>query len=172
MGIFHRRRRSSERLAQRKRGRTIKSALLIASFLLAGALLEPSLIAPFGPTAGRPERISASFTRCGRGRGFACVVDGDTIRLGQRRVRLIGIDAPELAGAQCDSERAVGERAADRLLVLVNAGAFDLIGHRLSDRDGHGRDLRLLVRNDRSLGDVLIEEGLARRYYGSKASWC
>ena len=27
------------------------------------------------------------------------VVDGDTLRLGERRVRLIGIDAPELDGA-------------------------------------------------------------------------
>lgn len=171
MGVFHRR-RSSERIAQRKRGRRIKSAFLVSMFLLAGALLEPSLIPPFGPTAGRPERISARFTRCGQGQSMACVVDGDTIRLGQRRVRLIGIDAPELAGAQCPAERALAERAADRLLALVNEGAFDLVGHRLSDRDGHGRDLRLLVRDGDSLGDILTDEGLARRYYGSKSSWC
>lgn len=171
MGVFHRR-RSGERLARRKRGRAIKSALLVGLFALGGALLQPSLIPPFGPTAGRPERISATFTRCGQGRSLACVVDGDTIRLGQRRVRLIGIDAPELAGAQCAAERDLGERAANRLLALVNEGAFDLIGHRFDDRDGHGRDLRLMVRDGRSLGATLTDEGLARRYYGSKSSWC
>ena len=103
---------------------------------------------------------------------MACVVDGDTIRLGQRRVRLIGIDAPEIAGAQCPAERALGDRAANRLLALVNQGAFDLVGHRFRNRDGHGRDLRLSRRGDVSFGQQLIQEGLARRYFGSKGSWC
>jgi len=118
MGVF-KQRRAGDRRARRKRGRIVKSALLIALLALAGALLDPSLIAPFGPTAMRPERISARFTRCGQEPGTACVVDGDTFRLGQRRVRLIGIDAPELAGARCAAERALGERAADRLLTLL-----------------------------------------------------
>ena len=103
---------------------------------------------------------------------MACVVDGDTIRLGRRRVRLIGIDAPEIAGAQCPAERALGERAADRLVALVNQGEFDLVGHRFHDQDSHGRDLRLLRRGGVSLGKQLTEERLARRYLGSKGSWC
>lgn len=171
MGLFRFRHRE-DRLARRKRGRLVKSALLIALLALAGALLDPALIPPVGPTATRAERISASFTRCGRGRSMACVVDGDTIRLGQRRIRLIGIDAPELAGAQCAAERALGERAADRLLALVNQGEFDLVGHRFHDRDSHDRDLRLARRGEVSFGRQLIDEGLARRYFGSKRRWC
>lgn len=159
-------------MARRKRGRVVKSALLIALLALVGALLDPSILPPIGPTAGRPERINASFTRCGQGRSTACVVDGDTIRLGQRRVRLIGIDAPEIAGAQCPAERALGERSANRLLALVNAGEFDLVGHRFHNSDNHGRDLRLLRRGDASFGRQLIDDGLARRYFGSKRSWC
>lgn len=171
MGMFrHRAKRA--RMVKRKRGRVIKSALLIGLLLLLGALLDPAIIAPFGPIASRPERINASFTRCGAGRSLACVVDGDTIRLGQRRVRLIGIDAPEIAGARCAAERALGERAANRLLALVNGGEFDLVGHRFQNRDGYGRDLRVIRRDRQSFGQILIGEGLARRYYGSKSHWC
>ena len=171
MGSF-RFRRAGERQARRKRGRTVKSVLLIALLAFLGALLDPAIIPPLGPIAMRPERIEAQFTRCGRGRSMACVVDGDTFRLGQRRVRLVGIDAPELKGARCAAERALGERAADRLLALVNGGGFDLVGHRFHDRDTHGRDLRLAQRGDVSFGDVLVDEGLARRYLGMKEEWC
>ena len=171
MGNF-RFRRAGERNVRRKRGRAVKSALLIALLALAGALLDPAIIPPVGPIATRPERIEAIFTRCGRGRSMACVVDGDTFRLGQRRVRLVGIDAPELKGARCAAERALGERAADRLLALVNQGDFDLVGHRFHDRDNHGRDLRVARRGDVSFGDVLTDEGLARPYFGPKQSWC
>ncbi len=171
MGVF-RTKAAGERVARRKRERLIKSALLILLLLAVGALLDPAILAPFGATATRPERIAASFTRCGRGSSLACVVDGDTIRLGQRRVRLIGIDTPALRGAHCPAEQALAERAADRLLTLVNAGPFDLIGHRFQDRDVHGRDLRLLVRDGRSLGAVLVREKLARRTFGSNRLWC
>ena len=159
-------------MARRKRDRVVRSALLLALLALVGALLDPSILPPIGPTAARPERINASFTRCGQGRSMACVVDGDTIRLGRRRVRLIGIDAPEIADASCPAERARGERAANRLLALVNEGEFDLVGHRFHDRDSHGRDLRLLRRGGISFGRQLIDEGLASRYFGSKRNWC
>lgn len=161
-----------ERNASRRRSNIVKSALLVAVLALGGALLDPAIIAPFGPIATRPERIDASFTLCGQGRGIACVVDGDTLRLGQRRVRLIGIDAPELYGAVCPAERALAERSAARLLALVNAGDFDLVGHRFRDRDNHGRDLRMAIRNGASIGDTLIAEGLARRYRGARFGWC
>ena len=159
-------------MARRKRGRVVKSVLLIGLLALAGALLDPGILAPIGPTAARPERINATFGRCGQDQRLACVVDGDTIRLGQRRVRLIGIDAPEVVGAQCAAERALGERAADRLLALVNQSEFDLVGHRFHNRDSHGRDLRLMLRNGVSIGAQLTDEGLAQRYYGFKRDWC
>ncbi len=171
MGAF-RFRRAGERKVRRKRERVVRSALLIALLALIGALLDPAILPPIGPTATRPERIEARFTRCGQGRSMACVVDGDTFRLGQRRVRLIGIDAPELDGAKCAAERALGERAADRLLSMVNQGEFDLVGHRFHNRDNHGRDLRLARRGSISLGKQLTDEGLARRYFGVKQDWC
>lgn len=157
--------------AKRRRGR-VRAALLIALLVLIGALLDPQIIAPFGPLASRPERVSTNFTRCGEGQSFACVVDGDTIRLGERRVRILGIDAPELTAARCPGEKALAESAADRLHELVNQGPFDMTAHRFWRKDGFGRDLRLLERGDDSIGQVLIDEGLAKRYFGSKVSWC
>ena len=164
--------RAGDRKARRKRKRIAQTVLFVALLALAGALLDPSILPPMGPTATRPERINARFTRCGEGRSFACVVDGDTIRLGQRRVRLIGIDAPEIAGAGCPAERALGERAANRLLALVNDGEFDLVGHRFLDQDRHGRELRLARRGGVSLGAQLTGEALARRSWRGRRGWC
>jgi len=48
------------------------------------------------------------------------VVDGDTIRLGVERIRLIDIDAPEMAsGACCDAERNLAELAKEKLTEII-----------------------------------------------------
>lgn len=51
--------------------------------------------APGGPRPGAPTELVAGCT----------VTDGDTIRCGAERIRLLGIDAPELPG-HCRSGRA------------------------------------------------------------------
>jgi len=144
---------------------------LVPVLLVVGALFDPSLIAPFGPLAAS-ERVTATFTPCGPGRGPACVVDGDTFKLGDRKIRITGIDAPELAEPRCPAEAALAQRAADRLLTLLNQGSFVMVAHRLQRRDRHGRDLMVVERNGVSIGGQLIDEGLAHRYIGSKRSWC
>jgi endonuclease YncB( thermonuclease family) len=145
---------------------------LVPLLLVAGALLDPSLIPPMGPLAAPAERVSTQFSLC-RGQGSpACVVDGDTFRLGDRSIRITGIDAPELASPRCPAEAALARRSADRLLAILNEGPFDMIAHRLQRQDHHGRDLMILERGGESLGDRLMAEGLAHRYIGSKRSWC
>ena len=141
---------------------------------IGGALLDPAIIPPIGPLAARPERVDADFTRCGEGEvSFACVIDGDTLRYGDRSVRIVGIDAPELAKPHCPAERAIAERAADRLAEMLNEGPFDMIGHRLHGNDRFDRDLRVLVRDGQpTIGQRLRAEGLAHRYIGMKKSWC
>lgn len=152
--------------------RDVRQLLWFAPLLLiGGALLDPSLIAPFGPLAAT-ERVSATFTPCGPGRGSACVIDGDTFKLGDRKIRIIGIDAPELASPRCQTEAELARRASDRLLQLLNQGPFDMVAHRLQREDRNGRDLMVIRRGGVSIGATLMEEGLAHRYIGSKRSWC
>ncbi len=152
--------------------RGIRRALLLVPLLaLVGALFDPALIAPFGPLAAR-ERVTATFTQCGPGRGVACVIDGDTFKLGDRKIRIIGIDAPELAEPRCPGEAALARRSADRLLALLNQGPFEMVAHRLHREDRHGRDLMVIERGKASIGRQLMDEGLAHRYIGSKRGWC
>jgi endonuclease YncB( thermonuclease family) len=40
------------------------------------------------------------------------------------------------------------------------------------DEDRYGRKLRIVTRGGRSLGDVLVAEGLARTWTGRREPWC
>jgi len=152
--------------------RDIRLALLAVPVLIvAGALLDPRLIGPVGPL-GATEVVSAKFTACSGGNDPACVIDGDTFRLGDRTIRITGIDAPEIAHPLCPAEAEVGRRSAERLLALLNQGPFDMIAHRLQREDRHGRSLMVLRRDGKSIGSQLINDGLAHRYTGFKISWC
>ena len=150
----------------------IRLALLVVpTLILAGGLLDPKLIGPIGPL-GATEVVTAKFTACSSGNAPACVVDGDTFRLGDRTIRVTGIDAPEIARPLCPAEAEIGRRSAARLLQLLNQGKFDMIAHRLQPQDRHGRALMVLRRNGDSIGRQMIDEGLAHRYTGFKMSWC
>ena len=125
---------------------------------------------PPEPSVGL-ERVAQHFTRCGSGSGFACVVDGDSFRLGERRIRIRGIDAPEREGA-CPAETLLAERSAAKLADLLNAGPFTMTAMGGNERDQYGRELRVLTRNGRSIGDAMVRAGLAHDYRGAKSSWC
>ena len=101
-----------------------------------------------------------------------CVIDGDTIRHGGIKIRLADIDAPEISSPQCSAEAVTGHRAKDRLLELINIGPIQLVHRGGPDTDKYGRKLRVIERNGRSLGDILVAEGLARRWNGVRRSWC
>lgn len=102
---------------------------------------------------------------------MTCVVDGDTFWLSGERIRIAEIDTPELNPPRCEAERLKGEAAKRRLRELLNAGPFSLAaGWR--DEDQHGRKQRTVTRDGRSIGDTMIEEGLARRWDGERRSWC
>jgi len=112
------------------------------------------------------------FTLCSRSNRTNCVVDGDTIHYDDAVIRIEGIDTPETHRAKCESERALGMRATERLLELINAGPFDIVQKGRRDTDKYGRKLRVLERQGRSFGDILIAEGLARPWEGRRRSWC
>lgn len=99
------------------------------------------------------------------------VIDGDTFRYGNERIRIADIDAPEIDPPQCQREAELGLRAANRLRQILAQGRIEL---RRSgrDEDEHGRKLRTVTRNGRSVGDMLVAEGLARPYESGRQPWC
>lgn len=99
----------------------------------------------------------------------AYAVDGDTLRVGGERVRIMGLDTPELHG-RCPREVAMARRAQARMGQLVAGGVF-LSPH---GRDRYGRLLAVVRdRSGRDLALVMIREGLARPYEGGRRDgWC
>lgn len=119
---------------------------------------------------------------------FRCVkylrnYDGDTITvevpgvhplLGKKiSVRVVGIDTPEKTGKKpCEKDRA---RDAQRLVqnLLKSASTIEL---RNADRDKYFRILAEVWADGKSVGEILVKNGLAYRYDGGRKpasrSWC
>ena len=122
------------------------------------------------------ERLDRKFSICGSSPSFACVHDGDSFRLGKRKIRIQHIDAPEIEG-RCEKERALAVKSRARLRQLLNEGPFDMAAKSGRPTDQYGRELRILSRagedGERVLvGDRLVSEGLAHRYVDHKLDWC
>ena len=100
-----------------------------------------------------------------------CVIDGDTFYLGGDLIRISDIDAPETHPPRCAREADLGDRATTRLSSLLSAGPFQLV-RRGRDLDKYGRRLRIVMRDDRSIGGMLVAEGLARPWTGKRRPWC
>lgn len=108
------------------------------------------------------------------------VVDGDTVDALGERWRLTlpgdsaavprGFDTPETFRPHCEAERALGKAATARLREMVAAGGLVLCAAGRVDR--YGRQLGTLSAGGRNVGDVLLEEGLARRWPAKEREWC
>jgi endonuclease YncB( thermonuclease family) len=138
---------------------------------------DPAVVEPPSFLSTEPERVAEHFTRCGIGRGHACVIDGDTFKIGRRRVRIIGVDAPETHPARCPEEARLGEAATAKLQELLNQGAFEMVAPVYGSHDKYGRDLRSVQRRLpdgrlQSIAEDMRTSGLAHRYTGFKTAWC
>ncbi len=162
------RRQSDRRRAPRRRIDRPRTLLFATIGLAIGAYAALTL-----RTAHLSEvAAKGRFAVCGGGVWRECVIDGDTIRLRGATIRLADINAPETKSAKCRTERELGRQATERLRALLNAGPFTLARAGARDIDKYGRKLRILRRDGRSLGDVLVTEGLARRWTGRRRGWC
>lgn len=90
-------------------------------------------------------------------------IDGDTLRCGRERIRLLGIDAPELPGHCRRGRRCVkGDPVASRAaLAAAIAGRPATIERR--GRDRYGRTLARVRINGIDLSDHQVRVGAAKR---------
>ncbi|WP_202801931.1 thermonuclease family protein [Rhodovulum sp. PH10] len=146
----------------------------LAAFGLAAARTWWEGPAPHAPPhadlRGAPAKIPAEVVR---------VVDGDTFDARLRiapnraitaRVRLRGVDAPELH-ARCEEERIEAEAARDFLKRLLGDGAVT-ISH--TGEEKYGRVLAdVATGRTKNVSEALIAAGVARPYGGGhRAGWC
>jgi micrococcal nuclease len=170
-----------------QRTRPRRKAGIGAVFGIVAALMGISVVStrwrqwsaptPAGVTASdlKPsaqDRESAPFALCKGHARVTCVVDGDTIWYKHEKIRIADINAPEISHPQCDYEEQLGDKARDRLMGLLNAGPFSVVADGSRDVDKYGRKLRDITRGGKSLGSVLVSEGLAERWTGHRRDWC
>jgi endonuclease YncB( thermonuclease family) len=98
--------------------------------------------------------------------GRAKVIDGDTLEIADKRVRLFGIDAPE-ATQTCDRQGqkwACGQASAERLHGLIGESAVTCDGNEI---DQYGRLVAVCILAGVNLNKVMVADGWAtafRRY--------
>lgn len=101
-----------------------------------------------------------------------CVVDGDTIWIEGVNVRMEGYDTPEPQTDICGGagEVELANRATARLIELLNTRPWRIV---LSGRpDRYGREIGTININGRDVGEILVEERLARWWPDGEEWWC
>lgn len=165
----------------RKRRREIPTSVYALAAILAVCTLGYVLADQYLPEGAEVATLLSSadagaerrvhFEMCGRVR-HTCIVDGDTLWLDGENLRMQGYDTPEPYTAICGgaAEVALARRASARFRELLNANAFTIVTGGL-DNTG-ARTLATIRIGGRDVGDILIEEGLARRWPDGDEWWC
>jgi len=91
------------------------------------------------------------------------VHDGDTLRMGSQRVRLWGIDAPELEQTcrQGETSQPCGKQARDALIRLIGQAQVSCSA---VDTDRYGRSVARCTANGIDLNRTMVAEGWALDY--------
>jgi endonuclease YncB( thermonuclease family) len=121
--------------------------------LAAGALLLPGLPAA-ATDAVRPDAEII---------GVASVIDGDTLEIHDRRIRLDGIDAPESAQLclRDGQKERCGQSSAFFLADLIGQGTVRCVPH---DVDRYGRDIATCWLAEVNLNERMVAAGQAVAY--------
>lgn len=91
------------------------------------------------------------------------VIDGDSLRIAGRVIRLQGYDAPEYRQDCAEPDGRAwpcGRAARDRLVALAGAGGLVCADH---GRDRYGRTIARCRNHDGDIGAAMVREGLGRR---------
>jgi endonuclease YncB( thermonuclease family) len=169
--------------AGRHGAKALLAGLIFVAGLLAGAMLEPvtaSRGAGPRPSDDPMEQRTFEPTRLAHAADVLRVIDGDTFEARVRlwpgldvttRVRLRGIDAPELK-ARCDDERIQAEAARDTLRAILDQGEVR-IAHVVPDKYGNRVVADAFTRTTPDVSAALLETGVARRYGAARRDgWC
>lgn len=131
---------------------------------------KPTDLAANLPLAG--QNFTGKFYYCGTSGLDNCIESGDTFWYRKTKVVLSDIVAPGTEDAACRQERDRGFAAKVRLRDLLNDGKFDLEILKVQGGQDRGPVSRVVTRNGRSLGSILVSEGLAQPRMGRRQSWC
>jgi endonuclease YncB( thermonuclease family) len=124
-----------------------------------------ALVLPaFVPAEPFPPIVSVTYSAAAGSPWQAClsprVVDGDTIRCGGERVRLLGIDAPELHGCPRYRQCVAGDPVASTLS-LRQAIAGGRVRYRMIKRDRYGRAVAVVEAGGLNLSCWQVQQGQA-----------
>lgn len=114
----------------------------------------------------------AKFYLCGSAKQDDCVVAADRFVFHGQKIRLVGIEVPDIKKPRCEAERIKASDAELRVRAFLDSGPFELVTWQGNEDEVEGHKLREVTRNGRSLADVLVNEGLARRPGAGKGGWC
>ncbi len=142
------------------------------SVTLLGLGVAAAVVAHAAPAAV-PSAPSPAVVLTGR---IYSISDGDTVRVTASdgmdlgRVRLLGINAPEL-GHDDQPEQCWAAHAREALARIVPVGsAVQLVADPAqADRDVYGRPLRYLVHSDIDVQQTLLRQGAARPFWPTGA---
>ena len=109
------------------------------------------------------------------------IIDGDTFSAGVKlsddtvvsvRVRIRNVDTPEMHG-ECVDEIVAANVARNRLSELLPVDSVVELENIRDDKYLGRIDANVLDARGRDVGNILIREGLGRKYNGGKrAGWC
>jgi micrococcal nuclease len=161
--------------ARRRRGLPAVVLMLIAFGVGGGAtiaLTETGLADwMLGSSRASSAIAQRAFPVCAGSVRSTCVVDGDTFWLEGVKYRVADYNTPEIGQPQCPTEAALGRKATSRFAQLLSEGPFEM--RRIDrDEDQYGRKLRIVERNGKSVGEILVAEGLAHQWRGRREGWC
>jgi endonuclease YncB( thermonuclease family) len=90
------------------------------------------------------------------------VIDGETLRYGRERIRILGIDAPETENrARCEAERQLAAKAATALTDIIIGKRLEVERH---GKDRFGRTLAYIRISGADVGEMLIMADVAVRW--------
>lgn len=114
-------------------------------------------------TLGMPATATEALRRDAEIVGVASVIDGDTLEIHDRRIRLDGIDAPESAQLCLRDGRKerCGQRSAFFLADLIGRGTVRCVPH---DVDRYGRDIATCWLGEVNLNERMVAAGQAVAY--------